>query len=343
MNRLLHGDCLAVLKTIPDNSIDSVVTDPPYGLDNVGDKWHDVVPMVPVWQECLRVLKPGGIALVFSAARTQHHMAMNLENAGFEIRDQLVWSYLSGYPKSLDVSAALDKLEGCERPVIGEKESIDPFNKSKKKITKKYSSDPISELAKKYDGWGTGLRPANEPITVARKPIPDKYNVAECIKEFGTGAINLVDSRIARAKDSRWPSNIMMDGGVADWIEIMHSESSETYLVVNPDRIDHNPKLIVVPKPAGKERALSDHPTRKPVKLMEYLVRLVTPPGGMVLDPFAGSGSTGVAAVRQGMSVTLIELSDEFYKTIVDRFENIQREMEDIPQEEQSALDALFT
>lgn len=158
------GNCLEVLKTIEDNSVDSIVTDPPYGIDFMGKKWDYDVPSTEIWEQCLRVLKPGGYLLAFAGTRTQHRMAVRIEDAGFEIRDMIAWVYGSGFPKSHNISKALDKVSATDD-------------------------------AKKWDGWGTALKPALEPITVARKPLGENTVAANVLK-YGTGAINIDESRI---------------------------------------------------------------------------------------------------------------------------------------------------
>ena len=185
-----HGMCLDVLKTFPDNSFDSIVTDPPYGISFMGKKWDYDVPSVEEWAECLRVLKPGGHLLAFAGTRTQHRMAVRIEDAGFEIRDMIAWVYGSGFPKSLNVSKAIDKDAGAER------ETVKAGTRSDASITA-----PATEDAKKWDGWGTALKPAMEPITVARKPLTG--TVAANVLEWGTGAINIDGCRVEPTGESR--------------------------------------------------------------------------------------------------------------------------------------------
>lgn len=176
---LLNGDCLVKLQELDDNSVDSIVTDPPYGIDFMGKKWDYDVPSTEIWEQALRVLKPGGYLLAFAGTRTQHRMAVRIEDAGFEIRDMIAWVYGSGFPKSHNISKSLDKMAGAEREVISEKKTNE---------------------AKKWEGWGTALKPALEPITVARKPLEEKTVAANVLK-YGTGAINIDESRIATNHD----------------------------------------------------------------------------------------------------------------------------------------------
>lgn len=197
---VLHcGNSLDILKNYPDNHFDSIVTDPPYGISFMGRKWDYDVPSQEIWAECLRVLKPGGHLLAFAGTRTQHRMAVRIEDAGFEIRDMIAWVYGSGMPKSLDVSKAIDKAAGAEREILSERanrSSFDPdaeggggFQRGTIQITV-----PATDAAKKWDGWGTSLKPALEPITVARKPLIG--TVAENVLAHGTGAINIDSCRI---------------------------------------------------------------------------------------------------------------------------------------------------
>jgi DNA modification methylase len=202
--KLLLGDCLDKLKELDDNSVDSIVTDPPYGLSFMGKKWDYDVPSQDIWEECIRVLKPGGHLLSFAGSRTYHRMAVRIEDAGFEIRDQLMWIYGSGFPKSHNIGKAVDKLQGNEREVVGVKEGKIDFSKSKKGDKSFYESAwndkdyvdlDITKGNSPYEGWGTALKPAHEPIVMARKPLSEK-TVVDNVLEWGTGGINIDESRI---------------------------------------------------------------------------------------------------------------------------------------------------
>lgn len=320
------GNCLEVLKRIPENSVDSIVTDPPYGLAFMGKKWDYDVPDQAIWEECLRVLKPGGHLLAFAGTRTQHRMAVRIEDAGFEIRDMIAWVYGSGFPKSMDVSKAIDKAAGADRTVLSEranKSSFDPdgiggggFQRGTIQIT-----EPATDDAKKWQGWGTALKPALEPITVARKPF--KGTVAANVMEWETGAINVDGCRVATSeilgrpqaeqlffsglknngyndnsdkRGGRWPANLIHDGS---------DEPTEL--------LGAAARFFYCAKTSKKDRGEGNiHPTVKPTDLMAYLCRLVTPPGGVVLDPFMGSGSTGKAAVREGFRFIGIEMDADY-------------------------------
>jgi hypothetical protein len=200
MIKLLHGDCLAQMKTLDDNSVDSIVSDPPYGISFMAKKWDYDVPSVEVWKEAMRVLKPGGHALIACGTRTQHRMVCNIEDAGFEIRDVVSWIYGSGFPKSLNISKAIDKAAGAEREVVGKSarhgggvefaSGCSGFNTDVGCVTA-----PATEAAKQWDGWGTALKPACEFFTLARKPLSEKTVAANVLK-WGTGGINIDGCRV---------------------------------------------------------------------------------------------------------------------------------------------------
>lgn len=246
---LHHGDCLDILRTMPDNSVDAIVTDPPYGLSFMGKRWDYDVPSQDVWSECLRVLKPGGHLLAFAGTRTQHRMAVRIEDAGFEIRDMIAWVYGSGFPKSLDVSKAIDKAAGAVREVVDVIKKtpsasngcndgwVRPWAEGK---TTMDITAPATDLARQWHGWGTALKPALEPITVARKPLIG--TVAENVLTWGTGGVNVDGCRVeasngrpiieSKSEESlhafgnglngsrcagtttlgRWPANLIHDG-----------------------------------------------------------------------------------------------------------------------------------
>jgi len=212
MTELIHGDCLEVLRSMPDCSVDAVVTDPPYGLSFMGKKWDYDVPSVEVWAECLRVLKPGGHLLAFAGTRTQHRMAVRIEDAGFEIRDMIAWVYGSGFPKSLDVSKAIDKAAGADREVVSrqlhrKRSSVGGIMNTVEVPRYNTVTAPATDAAKQWQGWGTALKPALEPITVARKPLIG--TVAENVLQHGTRAINVDGGRV---EGGRWPANFIHDG-----------------------------------------------------------------------------------------------------------------------------------
>jgi len=379
INQIICGDNMETLRTLPDACVDSCVTDPPYGLAFMGKRWDYDVPSVEVWQECLRVLKPGGHLLAFAGTRTQHRMAVRIEDAGFEIRDMIAWVYGSGFPKSLDVSKAIDKAAGEEREVVGSADvgpdmrSGNYENASGRMIAN--ITAPATEAAKQWAGWGTALKPALEPITVARKPFPG--TVAENVLQHGTGALNVDGCRVAFAGDAdeqeskaknqhaafgsgpvkrnvcsdhdapranysapgRFPANLIHDGSeevVGLFPETAPAKMSDrgkgkgdtgTYGVYggDPGVRGHDDaggsaaRFFYCAKADSSERRNSKHPTIKPVALMRYLVRLVTPPGGLVLDPFGGSGTTAEAARLEHCRFLLLELSEEYCADAAER------------------------
>jgi site-specific DNA-methyltransferase (adenine-specific) len=362
---LHHGDCLDVLKTLEDCSVDAIVTDPPYGLSFMGKRWDYDVPTEAVWVECLRVLKPGGHLLAFAGTRTQHRMAVRIEDAGFEIRDMIAWVYGSGFPKSLDVSKAIDKAAGAEREVVGVSSVTgarrsQTMNDGHKGTQRTYQNDepvinnltaPATEAAKQWEGWGTALKPALEPITLARKPLIG--TVAANVLEHGTGGLNIDGCRVGdedmtaqfdrewnqdgtfgngkRASQGklcapgRWPANFIHDN--SDEVLALLGEAARFYYSPKASRDDRDEgcgalEVKAVHRygqglgeghdPNAPAMNRNPHPTVKPTDLMRYLCRLITPPGGIVLDPFAGSGSTGKAAMAEGFRFIGIEREAEY-------------------------------
>jgi len=204
MINLLHGDCLEQMKTLDDNSVDSIVSDPPYGISFMAKKWDYDVPSVEVWKEAMRVLKPGGHALIACGTRTQHRMVVNIEDAGFEIRDVVSWIYGSGFPKSLNIGKAIDKAAGAEREVVGTK-GLHGYKPVGMEDTVTYRSDsfekanqltaPATEAAKQWEGWGTALKPSSEFFTLCRKPLSEK-TIAKNVLKWGTGGINIDGCRV---------------------------------------------------------------------------------------------------------------------------------------------------
>lgn len=369
---LILGNCLEQMAAMPDNSVDSIVTDPPYGLSFMGKKWDYDVPSTEIWAECLRVLKPGGHLLAFAGTRTQHRMAVRIEDAGFEIRDMIAWVYGSGFPKSLDVSKAIDKAAGAVRekvmatgnPHKNRNMNDDGWSKIGEKRPTMDSAFPATDLAQQWQGWGTALKPALEPITVARKPLIG--TVAANVLAHGTGAINVDGCRVEANGEKtgtngavglkpengwnknnmsrnvcreqsttkgRWPANLIHDGS-EEVTNLMESPARFFYCAKASKR-DRDEGLSSLPTvtadPYGQHRGRrmedndarfdgkpaaqgkNNHPTVKPTALMRYLCRLVTPPGGIVLDPFMGSGSTGKAAVLESFDFIGIELNQEYF------------------------------
>ena len=261
--KLILGDSVDKLKELDDNSIDSIVTDPPYGLSFMGKKWDYDVPSQEIFEECLRVLKPGGHLLSFAGSRTYHRMAVRVEDAGFEIRDQIMWIYGSGFPKSQNISKMIDKKAGVERAVIGEydpRSKFDGSNRSDREIggqqvapskTSKLSiTAPATDEAKQYEGWGTALKPAHEPIVMARKPLSEK-TIVDNVLEWGTGGINIDESRIGVSdNDDIFAKNPHTKGGFGHGNTSIYGDSmgSENY---NPSQ-GRFPANIILDEEAGK-------------------------------------------------------------------------------------------
>ena len=365
------GDCLAWLRSMPDSSVDSIVTDPPYGLSNIkperiaeaitawatgdrervpdgkgfmGKAWDSFVPPPAVWDECLRVLKPGGHLVAFAGSRTHDLMGMSIRMAGFEIRDGLAWLYGSGFPKSMDVSKAIDKaagVEGKRGPMKRGGERLARLGDGKRDGGGTWGDEvgrdpytylPGSAEVEQWQGWGTALKPAFEPVTLARKPL--EGTVAANVLKWGTGALNIDATRIggevlpARVRGvtqmgtflgadgnttpertGRWPANVVLDEHQAAALD---------------EQVEGASRFMYCAKASSKERPEVDgvkHPTVKPLSLMRWLVRLVTPPDGLVLDPFAGSGSTIEAAMLEGFNVAGCEIDPAYVKLIQHRIE----------------------
>jgi site-specific DNA-methyltransferase (adenine-specific) len=303
--QIMTGDNRHTLTTLADNSVDAIVTDPPYGIDFLGKAWDANTGALETYQECLRVLKPGGHILAFSAARTYHHLAITLEQAGFEIRDQIMWIYSSGFPKSQDIGRSIQRSNKNEEP-------------------------------NEWNGWGTQLKPAHEPIALARKPI--KLSIAKNCQQWGVGALNIDATRIEglTEKELNWTPQRQQAGDnteigtfgasglIGQEISMFNDKGRFPSNVIG--EIPDYQKYFYCPKVGRRERHIegqveNNHPTVKPIELMKYLIKLVTPEGGTVLDPFNGSGSTGCAAVELGMTYIGCELDPAYVDIARSRIE----------------------
>ena len=369
-----HGDCLQQMKTLDDNSVDSIVSDPPYGISFMAKKWDYDVPSVEVWTEAMRVLKPGGHALIACGTRTQHRMVVNIEDAGFEIRDVVSWIYGSGFPKSLSISKSIDKQAGVEREVVAERKGkgrsggiLGKETESRPPITA-----PATDAAKQWDGWGTALKPSSEFFTLCRKPLSERTIAANVLK-WGTGGINIDGCRVGDAVNTkrpcgkallgtfegqegkvsgrddvgRFPANLIHDGS-PEVLELFpetkpskaasrglqhsgkHGGTCEGGNIKqgtdsvrgHSDNGGSAARFFYQAKASKKDRnegcdhleSGNNHATVKPTALMQYLCRLITPTGGVVLDPYMGSGSTGKAALQEGFSFVGIELDPDYYE-----------------------------
>jgi DNA modification methylase len=400
---VINMDCLLGMRSMPDNSVDSVVTDPPYGIRFMGAAWdgadiearatarrgfashdpnagpngghkslaaeagkYDLAPAAmrafqefsEEWaREAFRVLKPGGHLLSFSSARTYHRMVCGIEDAGFEIRDQIMWIFGSGFPKSMNVANAIHAA-AIGQPQGGAKPGSKNHGKFKSGCTdanetgRGFGAGPgqfmaaagkkddrnLVEVARQWDGWGTALKPAHEPICMARKPFAKGLTVAANVLAHGIGAINVAACRVEAEKatgwggggsalyegglsaeggtprpvNGRWPANLIHDG--SDEVRAPFPNAAgqqDSCPRVETDK--SAARFFYCAKASKKERGKGNtHPTVKPTALMRYLCRLVTPPGGIVLDPFAGSGSTGKAAKQEGFLFMGFELGAEY-------------------------------
>ena len=442
---MLHiGNNLDILPTLPDNSMDSIVTDPPYELGFMGKKWDNsgIAYSVELWTQCLRVLKPGGHLLSFGGTRTWHRVAVAIEDAGFEVRDSIAWMYGSGFPKSLDVSKAIDKAAGAEREVLtetvedlfGEREERkekpasgigqngSAFSGHAEGAMQRQDAGPATKEAEQWEGWGTALKPAFEPIVVARKPLIG--TVAENVLTHGTGGLNIDGSRIGtdtergnryngkpplggktdhhgggredvwQVKAGRWPSNVILDEYSAELLDEQSGErkgfsgggnkntgfrsqlvggkasgkdlevqyygdtggASRFFYVAKASKRDRNEGLEDLPEvgskrygdrnagslpqqtPQGEVITKNFHPTVKPTDLMRYLIKLVTPPGGVVLDPFTGSGSTGKAAILEGFRFIGCELTEDYIPIIKGRLDHAEEQVRLAEEKKDEAL-----
>jgi DNA modification methylase len=367
---LWHGDCIEVMRELPDASVDAVVTDPPYELGFMGKGWDasGIAYHPEVWAQAYRVLKPGGHLLAFGGTRTWHRLAVAVEDAGFDVRDSIAWMYGSGFPKSLDVSKAIDKAAGAEREVVGTGTDVATRiydNGEGERLPSQIDiTAPATLAAQQWQGWGTALKPAFEPIVVARKPLIG--TVAANVLTHGTGALNIDGCRVGteeiqvntyaergpfgesqvgngyecKTSTGRWPANVILDESQAAELDKQSGVTSSgrrkagdyglmgymgadiapmpevTGDIGGASRFFYTAKASSAERPKDGDTA---HPTVKPLDLMRYLVRLVTPPGGTVLEPFAGSGTTLEACIVEGFSVIGIELTEEYLPLIVQR------------------------
>jgi len=409
INKIILGDALNVLKKFPDNSVDAVVTDPPYGLHFMNQKWDYDVPSVRLWKEVLRVLKPGGHLLSFFGTRTYHRGVVNIEDAGFEIRDMILWLYGEGFPKGQAIDKLIDKELGKfdERKVVNVRKRklakvntpwkiedggwFDPNKADENGYRIIFDTEPATPEAKKWQGWNTALKPACEPIVLARKPLSEK-NVARNVLKWGVGGLNIDACRIplqdgekvilhskpagsfhpsAMVKSfkddhentkGRYPANVILDEEAVKLLDKQSGKLGKSFglkgkagkpkfdgIYNDGKRYDNKYDVYggyndeggasrffycakagrderfaycqdcdeVIPQKEWekhKNHKLIFHTTVKPLKLIEYLVRLITPPNGIVLDPFFGTGTTGIACLKQGFRFIGIEIDPIYCK-----------------------------
>ena len=328
------GDAVELLPLIPQASIDALVTDPPYGLSFNGHSWDDasgfreslphldttVMSAAEVFEAwctawatgALHALKPGAYVAAFGGARTWHRMVRGIENAGFEIRDQIAWLHTTGMPKSMDLSHAIDKHHGAHRTdrIVQTTDHDGVLGATRTVLSK---GTPVTPDAQRWEGWGTALRPAFEPIIIARKP--PEGNVVRNVLQHGAGAVNIDGARFA---DDRWPTNVAFDQPQAEALDVLtgtwQGESLSRKFPIF--RFDHKPSAAERPRAFGVS-----HTTVKPLALMRWLVTLVTPPHGLVLEPFAGSGTTVEAAIRGGYRVLGLEKDASYVPLVQSRLD----------------------
>jgi site-specific DNA-methyltransferase (adenine-specific) len=342
---IIEADCIAAMADMEADSIDAIATDPPYELGFMGKAWDSTgIAFDPAtWSAMLRVAKPGAYLLAFGGTRTFHRMMVAIEDAGWELRDTLCWAYAQGFPKSRNISKDIDRLQGAQREVVGTMRApgmastnVEQGDQGRSKLDFDVLSDvAITSDAQKWQGWGTALKPAWEPIVMARKPHPG--SIAANVLRSGTGALNIEGARVG----DRWPANLLLTDPV------LRGDYSRMFLVpkAGPDRepiLSDREAQPVASTGSSKVTAVNwgdadqkvyerktmrqnTHPACKPVDLMRHLVRLVTPRDGVVLDPFLGSGTTGVAAELEGYRWIGIEREHEYVLIAEDRLHWLQR------------------
>ena len=393
---LIHGDSYVVVARLDENSVDAIVTDPPYGIGFMGKDWDHGVPSTLFWKHCLRALKPGGHLLCFAGTRTHHRMATAIEDAGFEIRDMIGWTYGSGFPKSLNVSKAMDKHLGATRGKRripqsavrnqkatgggrdGQKGASRPFiEEAMRRGYHEVDDDtPVTPEAERWDGYGTCLKPAFEPITLARKPLSG--TVVQTVLEHGTGVLNIDGCRVPSndgatnfsmksgprggSEKGRFPANLIHDGskevlscfpdskgqqGDVGPLAATRKPGNNCYgeYGPRPERLKRGDsgsaaRFFYCAKASKRERGQgNNHPTVKPLALMKHLVTLVAPPEALVLDPFMGSGTTALACKSLNRAFIGVELEKAYYNIAVAR---LQEPIDDI-EEPGETLDAATT
>ncbi len=310
-----HASCYG-LPEIVDASVDALITDPPYGIGFQNHAWDKALPDPQIWTDTLRVLKPGAFGLVFSSVRLMHRLMVAIEDAGFDIKDVIFWSYLNGMPKSRDVSLSIDKELGLESKVVGsyryvqgyraatrKKDGAENYRVPVKRNEAKKKRRAVSRMGQRYRGAGLGIKPAYEPIILIQKPKARGLTVAQNILKYGTGALNLEETRIPLAPDEA---------------PVGHNPHPLGRVCANHLRTDPwqdgYDKFFMVPKVRQHKDDFNSHPTLKPVALMEHLVKLISFEGQIVLDPFAGSGSTGMAALQRRRQFVGYEKDATYYK-----------------------------
>ncbi|WKN32918.1 site-specific DNA-methyltransferase [Porifericola rhodea] len=311
----LYLDNCYGLSQVADESVDALVTDPPYGIGFQTHAWDRNLPDPQIWNDCLRVLKPGAFGLIFSSVRLMHRLMVAVEDRGFLIKDVLFWAFLNGMPKSRNVGLSIDRSLGVESEVDGYYQYVQGYKKggadSYTISEKKARCKPASEEGKRYNGAGLGVKPAYEPIILIQKPLDTNCNVAENIIKHGTGALNLEETRLPfeKGEAGKIGHNPHPKGRVP--ANIIRTEAWD----------DGYDKFFLVPKVRQHAEDFNKHPTLKPVQLMQHLVKLVSFEGQLVLDPFMGSGSTGIACQQLERRFLGYESNEEYYRVAQKRLD----------------------
>jgi site-specific DNA-methyltransferase (adenine-specific) len=349
-----------MLEHISPSSVDLIATDPPYGVNILGEKWDKILPDKKIWENCFQVAKPGSFLLAMGSTRMYHRLACDIEDSGFKIKDCLVWAYVTGFPHGKDISKEIDKKKNLSRKVIGKR--IHPTLKNKPKVKSRAYlvnsidsdennesweiTEPACEESKKWEGWNTQLKPAYEPILVAQKPIEGTY--AENVLKYNVGGINIDECRIPYKDEEDMKSVASFegftDGDFGNKKFFSANSNNKKQVNVNPSgRYPSNimcfddifdgqyNKFFMIPKPSGMEKYDSSHSTVKPVKLFYHLIKMFSPRPSVVgsdvfiLDPFMGSATTGVACYELDRSFVGFEIDPIFFKEARKRLNFISR------------------
>jgi site-specific DNA-methyltransferase (adenine-specific) len=317
MTYIVYNKSCYSLEDIRNDEVDALITDPPYGISFQNNYWDKDLPKKEIWTDSLRVLKEGSFGLVFSSIRLMHRLMVDLEDSGFVIKDVLFWAYLNGMPKSRDIALEIDKELGFESKIVGKYNYVQGYKKNGAENyyaeNEKFKKEPVSDIAKKFKGSGLGLKPAYEPIIMVQKPIIASKNIANNIIKNGTGSLNYEETRIPYQNGEsnvghnphplgRVPSNIIRTENFNDGYD----------------------KFFLIPKVRQNSEEYNNHPTKKPTDLMAHLVKLITFEGQTVLDPFSGSGSTGVACIQNKRNYIGYELEKEYYDISIRRLQETE-------------------
>lgn len=309
---IFNGDSKIVLAEMKDNLFDACITDPPYEIGFMGRQWdsNGIAFDVDLWRQVYRTMKPGAHLAAFGSPRAYHRMAVAIEDAGFEIRDSLMWLFGSGFPKGQDISKAIDKAAGATREVVSVRKSR---GKSKMGIYGDFSEDeykitaPATPDAKEWDGWNTSLKPAFEPIVLARKPIAEN-TVVNNVLTHRTGALNVGATRVEAGEQGLWPATVLLDDDAATLLNKLGSGAARFFYTAKTSTSEREAGLLYEASEPGRQ---NKHLTVKPLELIRWLVRLLTPPHGRVLDPFFGSGSLRLACMAEAKTCVGVELEED--------------------------------